>query len=385
MILVVYGTTGELIKLAPVLRRLRDRGHTPLTATTAQQVTQIPEFLEDLGVPQPDWWLARGRRDRDLEHRADILPWLAKVAYSFAKRRGEIRRRIAAAGTPGMLLVHGDTLTTVLGGVAGRAMGLAVGHIEAGLRSGSWREPFPEELDRRIVSRLATIHFAPGPWAADNLRAAGVSGTIVDTGANTIGDAIRDLPVLIPDLDLPDRPFGLVSLHREELLRDEQRFSATLEALARASRDVPLLFVDHSVTAAALRHQGLEGLFGSVDLRRIPRMPHRVFMGLLRRAAFLVTDSGGSQEECAALGIPCLIHRRRTERLDGLAEGIVMLSGLDAAPIERFIAEHRAGGHDAGRTPRLAPSDLIVDWLEGAGYAPRAFAPSPTGLATCRR
>jgi UDP-N-acetylglucosamine 2-epimerase (non-hydrolysing) len=369
VILAVYGTTGELIKLAPVLRRLRDRGHAPLTATTAQQVTQIREFLDDLEVPQPDWWLARGRDGRDLEHRGDIPPWLATVAASFARRRREIRRRLVADGRPGMVLVHGDTLTTVLGGVAGRALGLPVGHVEAGLRSGSWREPFPEELDRRIVSRLATIHFAPGAWAADNLRAAGVAGTIVDTGANTVGDAIRDLPMVVPELVLPDGPFGVVSLHREELLRDEPRCTATLEALARAARDLPLLFVDHSVTAAAIRRQGLDGLFDSAGLRRIPRMPHRAFMWLLARAAFLVTDSGGSQEECAALGIPCLIHRRRTERLDGLSEGIVVLSGLEVDPIERFISKHRAGGHAAAGGPRKAPSDVIVDWLQDAGYA----------------
>jgi UDP-N-acetylglucosamine 2-epimerase (non-hydrolysing) len=265
------------------------------------------------------------------------------------------------------VLVHGDTMTTVLGSLLGRGLRLPVGHVEAGLRSGSIREPFPEELDRRITSRLATVHFAPGAWAADNLRRARVRGEIVDTGGNTIGDAIRDRPPETPDIALPGVPFGLVSLHREELLHDEGLLRATLEALGRGAQTTPLLFVEHSVTMAAIRRLGLEHLFGE-RLRRMPRLPHSAFMGVLQQAAYLVTDSGGSQEECTALGIPCLIHRRRTERLDGLAEGVVRLSGLEVSAIETFLAEHRTAQRVAAGVPERAPSDVIVEWLVSGGY-----------------
>jgi UDP-N-acetylglucosamine 2-epimerase (non-hydrolysing) len=383
VILVVYGTTGELIKLAPVIRRLRDRGDAPLIATTAQQVTQIPQFIADLDVPEPDWWLARGAGGRDLEHRGDIPGWLVRCATYTARHRRDIRERLAAGPDRSLVLVHGDTMTTVLGALAGRMLRLPVGHVEAGLRSGSLREPFPEELDRRVTSWLATVHFAPGAWAKRNLERARVRGTIVDTGGNTVGDAIRDRPPGQPNLPLPDERFGVVSLHREELLQDERRFRETLEALVRGSRETPLLFVDHSVTVAAVRRLRLEHLFDG-RLRRVPRQPHGSFLGLLRQAAFLVTDSGGSQEECAALGIPCLIHRRRTERLDGLEEGIVSLTGLEVAPIERFLRDHRATGYQPAAAPERAPSDVIVDWLAGAGFL-RSSAALPKGLATFPR
>ena len=107
-------------------------------------------------------------------------------------------------------------MTTVLGAVMGRALRVAVAHIEGGLRSFSLRHPFPEELNRRLTSALARMHYAPGAWAASNLR----RGAVVDTGANTIRDSLELVPDGDPPMTLPDRPFGVVSLHRFELLND---------------------------------------------------------------------------------------------------------------------------------------------------------------------
>ena len=150
MILVVFGTTGELIKLAPVLLRLDARGHRYVLATTGQQVQQIPSF------------------------------------------------------------VHGDTMTTVLGSVMGRSLRSTVAHIEGGLRSYDLRHPFPEELNRKLATALSRIHYAPGPWAASNLR----GGEIVDTGSNTIRDSLELVTDDEPSVTLPGQPFGIVSLHR---------------------------------------------------------------------------------------------------------------------------------------------------------------------------
>jgi UDP-N-acetylglucosamine 2-epimerase (non-hydrolysing) len=168
VILVVFGTTGELIKLAPVLLRLDARGHPYVLATTGQQVQQIPTFLDGFGLRQPDLWLARGRRGRDLRTSSDIPGWLAEVSRAFRRARRSLRERLG--GSPGrpLTLVHGDTMTTVLGGSMGRALRTPVAHIESGLRSYDLRHPFPEELNRRTASRLASIHYAPGAWAASS-------------------------------------------------------------------------------------------------------------------------------------------------------------------------------------------------------------------------
>jgi UDP-N-acetylglucosamine 2-epimerase (non-hydrolysing) len=369
VVLTIYGTTGELIKLAPVLRRLQDRGTPVLTATTAQQVTQIPTFLDDFRLPAPTFWLARGAGGRDLEHRQDVPGWLGGVLRTAARRRRSLRAALHAGGTEPCLLVHGDTMTTVLGAAIGRVLGVPVAHIEAGLRSGSWREPFPEELDRRITSRLATVHFAPGAWAAQNLRDGGVRGTIVDTQGNTIADALALVPPVGDELDVPEERFGIVSLHREELLGEPALLRETLEAVARASARVPLLFVDHSVTIAALRRHGLDGLLEGTGVRRIPRQRYTRFIALLKRSAFMVTDSGGSQEECAYLGVPCLVHRRRTERQDGL-DGAVQLSGLAPGAVEAFIDRAREE-HPPPERPVVSPSAIIERWLLDRGVIAR--------------
>ena len=250
MILVVFGTTGELIKLAPVLLRLEARGHRYVLATTGQQVQQIPSFLEQFGLRQPDVWLARGARGRDLRVNTDIPGWFARVTRSW------VRERRRFLGTP-LVLVHGDTMTTVLGSVMGRSLRATVAHIEGGLRSYDFRHPFPEELNRKLATSLSQVHYAPGAWAASNLR----GGEIVDTGSNTIRDSLELVSDDEPSVALPEQSFGIVSLHRFELLNSRRLLTQTIEALADAARRTPLLFIDHPVTAAALE-------VGDDDVRR---------------------------------------------------------------------------------------------------------------------
>lgn len=361
MIAVVYGTTGELIKLAPVLLRLRERGSGFLHLTTGQQVTQIPPLLDQLGVPQPDVWLGNGVGGQDLRSNRDIPPWLARVGARFVGRRKELRRALRSGPRPPLVLVHGDTMTTVLGAAMGKLLGVPVAHVEAGLRSFDLLHPFPEELNRRAASQLARIHYAPGAWAASNLR----RGDVVDTGSNTIRDSLALCPPVEPPFRLPAEPFGLVSLHRFELLNDGRLLAETLSVLAEEARRVPLLFVDHPVTVAAVAKHRLQHLFDD-RLRRVPRLGFFAFVSVLRQSSFLVTDSGGSQEECYYLDHPCLVHRKRTERREGLGENVV-LSGLRADALRAFLAApavHRR----RTRPPEAAPSDVIVQDLARRGY-----------------
>ena len=364
MILVVFGTTGELIKLAPVLLRLEERGHEYLLATTGQQVQQIPSFLEQFGLRQPDLWLARGAHGRDLRTNADIPGWLTSVSLSFARHRGELRRVLRSGTGNPLVLVHGDTMTTVLGASMGRTLRVPVGHIEAGLRSFDLRHPFPEELNRRTASRLARIHYAPGAWAASNLR----STDVVDTGSNTVRDSLA----LVRDDDpkplaVPDEPFGVVSLHRFELLSNREQLGQTLEALAQAALNMPLLFIDHPVTVAALERFRLERLFVPGSFTRLPRLRFFEFIRIERRSAFVVTDSGGSQEECYYLDRPCLVHRVRTERREGLGENAV-LSGMSTDVLRAFLASP-GRHHRSSALPDASPSDMIVDDLERRAIA----------------
>jgi UDP-N-acetylglucosamine 2-epimerase (non-hydrolysing) len=254
-------------------------------------------------------------------------------------------------------------MTTVLGSMLGRSLRATVAHIEGGLRSFDLRHPFPEELNRKLATALARIHYAPGAWAASNLR----GGDVVDTGSNTIRDSLELVAEAEPSIPLPERPFGIVSLHRFELLNSRKLLTETLEVLANAAERTPLLFVDHSVTSAALERFGLERLFEGTAFRRTPRLPFFDFVRAERRSRFVVTDSGGSQEECYYLDLPCLVHRMKTERREGLGENAV-LSGMSSDVLRGFL-DDPSRFRRTTPLPAASPSEVIVDDLERRGMA----------------
>jgi UDP-N-acetylglucosamine 2-epimerase (non-hydrolysing) len=361
VILCVFGTTGELIKLMPVLVRLRDRGHPFVLASTGQQVNQIPRLLDLAGLPPVDLWLARGAHGRDLRTNSDIPGWAATVARSFVRERRAVRRRLAAGPGRPLVLVHGDTMTTLYGALLGRLLRCPVAHIESGLRSFDLLHPFPEELNRRLTSRIARYLYAPGEWAVSNLS----RGTVVDTGSNTIRDALAMAAAEAePPVDVPDGEFGIASLHRFELLKDRRLLAQTIDLLVDSGRT--FLWVDHPVTVAALEKYGLSDRLGG-DVQRIARLDFFGFVATMRRSSFLVTDSGGSQEETYYLDIPCLVHRKRTERREGLAENVV-LSKHDQNVLREFLAAPQAHRRRS-ELPEASPSEIVVDDLEVRGFA----------------
>lgn len=366
MIGIVYGTTGELIKLAPVILELERRGHRPLMLCTGQQVEQIPDFQRELGLPGVSLWLGRGSAGHDLERKREIPLWASTVVASVARRRVDLGKALRQDGRPPFVLVHGDTFTTVLGALAGRALRVRVGHVEAGMRSGDWRNPFPEELNRRVAARLVDVHFAPGARPVRNLRRENVRGEIIDTRQNTIRDAV-DLVSdrSVPQVNIPEEPFGIVSLHRFELIEREAQFRPLLELLHEHSRGTPILFVDHSTTAAVIdRSPDLRRLFDA-RFRRIPRQRYLQFIALLKLSQFLVSDSGGSQEECAFLGLPCLIHRMVSEHDTGLG-GSVVLSRMNLGVVSDFLQDP-ARWRVSATNDRVRPSRMIVDELAQRG------------------
>lgn len=367
MIACVYGTTGELIKLAPVLQRLEKRGATIVTLCTGQQAHELTAMADELSIPTPDLMLGEGFRGNPLAHAKHIPTWLAQVVLNFAYSYRRLRRQMRSE--PSVLIVHGDTFTTVLGALFGRALGVPVAHVEAGMRSGDIRNPFPEELNRRLAAWLVKYHFAPGPVPAANV--ARRPGVVINTGMNTVRDSLDLVPDHLEEVEavaggLPRR-FGIVSLHRYEFLNDEHLVRGTLEALADAALKTPLLFVDHAVTRAKLTEYGLDHLFDD-RFRRIPKLPYFAFVTIVRRSAFAVTDSGGLQQESYYLDHPCLVHRARTETPEGVGQNVI-LSGLDLGALRTFLADPE--GYKLGHPPEgPSPSDIIVETLVEMGYCP---------------
>ena len=364
-IVYIAGTTAELIKLSPVLRELDDRGEPYRRWTTDQHLAGVVETLGDLGVRQPDRHLLPAGRRHHTKASRQVPGWVAGVLASVVRQRRALRAELRAGGGRGLIVVHGDTFTTVLGGLIGRFLGARVAHVEAGLRSGSLRNPFPEEMNRRVVGRLAQLHFAPTEREAANLRRAKAPGEVVVTGANTVVDALRLAEHdEVDDVELPEH-FGLVTLHRFELLRQGEHFAALLTTLADAAGDPPLLFVAGQAEKDRIAELKLGHLFGPA-FTMIDKRPYAKFLPLLARADFVVTDSGGLQEECAAIGTPCAVHRERTERHQGLGENVV-LTRLDLGELRRFLRDWRQLRRGSS-VEEYHPSAVIADRLVAAAH-----------------
>lgn len=357
----VAGTTAEIIKLAPVMQELRARGIGYALWSSDQHVSGMRETLQNLGLPQPDRHLVPASRRRHIAASRQVPGWVASVLWGAVRQRRLLRQDVRAGGAA-LVIVHGDTFTTVLGSLIGRFLGARVAHVEAGMRSGDIRHPFPEEANRRIVARLANLHFAPTAREVENLLREHVRGDVVNTGANTAVDALRDMLAQTPDeAGLPDS-YGLVTLHRFELVRDKVAFEAVLRVLAEcATADTPLLMVAGQAERTRIAELGLEGLFGDT-FQLLEKRSYAEFLPLVRSADFVVTDSGGLQQECAVLGKPCAVHRERTEARQGLGEN-VLLTGLDTSRVKQFISNwerhRRPSTLDAHHPSRIVAETLI--------------------------
>ncbi|MET9227063.1 UDP-N-acetylglucosamine 2-epimerase [Lentzea sp. NPDC003310] len=364
MIAFIAGTTAELIKVAPVYHALVARGSKPLLWFTAQHFDEVADVLEDLQLPEPDLWLVPRGKARNLETPKQVPGWALSVAQTAWSQRQELRRSLTTDGKPGLVVVHGDTFTTPYGSlIARRLLGARVAHVEAGMRSGSLLSPLPEELNRRIATKLTDVHFAPSQNEVDNLR--GARGVVVNTGANTVIDAMRLAINSSTDEDLPEE-FGLATLHRFELVSRTDKFREALELLKKASEKTPMLYLAGAPERERIERHGWGHLFDNERFIMRPKKRYLQFLPILARAKFVVTDSGGLQQECSYIGMPCAIHRERTETKQGLGQNIV-LTGMETSRLEKFLGEY-----ETLRRPSIMekyhPSEIIADTLTQLGY-----------------
>ena len=376
-VLVFVGTKAQFIKTAPVLVEM-DRRAIPYRLVYTGQHSETFDALEAaFGTRGADDNLVPGT---EADSAGGLLTWSWRFARAAASRvrRGEWRG--ARWG-----LVHGDTASTLLSAIALRLAGVPVVHVEAGLRSPRRLDPFPEELIRRMVSRLASLHLAPDAAGVANLR--GVAGRVVDTGGNTLRDAVS---LAISTLGAtPTRGgeggYAIVSMHRAENVLDRARFDSLLGHVVAASRAMPVNFVLHPVTRRRLADTGwLDRLLKEPGLTLSERTDHAGFVRLMVGASCLLTDGGSNQEEAAMLGLPTLLLRLATERADGLADGTVVLSRLDAETIDAFIARHAGATWPLATVSGHSPSARVVDAISGQAPEAEASAASSTSHASAQ-
>lgn len=350
---VVLGTRAQVIKMAPIMRELSRRDIPYNLVHTGQHHESIRESLYEFGLQPPDVYL--DRRNGEAETREDFARWLLRVVPRMCSKARSIIRR------PGEMLIHGDTVSTVLGALLGKLSGCTIVHVEAGLRSFDIWNPFPEELCRLAAFYLADHYLCPDEEAAANLSR--YPGKKIVLGGNTLYDSVRFALERGGRASDFSQPYAVASIHRYENVFDQERFeSIILPELLEISGQVPVIFVLHPVTRRALvRYGWWEEMKATEGIRLCERMGYVHFINLLRDAEFVVTDGGSNQEELSYLGVPCLLLRKATERQEGLGAN-VMLSGLEKVEVHRFLQDYQAFA-TSGSEPAVSPSRRAVDFI----------------------
>ena len=325
-VLFIFGTRPEAIKLCPLLLKLRSFPdlYTAKVCVTAQHRDMLDQVLAAFGVT-PDYDLNVMRPGQSL--------------FQSTARIIEALEPPIAESKPDLAVVQGDTTTTLCGALAAFYSNVPVAHVEAGLRTGHLRQPFPEELNRVLTGKIASLHFAATPAAAENLRGEGISNQVWVTG-NTGIDAVLhvqdrlergELTSSASTFDRPGKRLILVTAHRRESFGEG--FNQICHALSTiADRDdVHVVYPVHpnpNVRASVHEH-----LRSHPNITLTEPMDYLPFVDLMRRAYLILTDSGGIQEEAPSLGKPVLVLRDKTERPEAVEAGTVKLVGTSASRI----------------------------------------------------
>ena len=368
-VMTIFGTRPEAIKLAPVIAALHAQpGLEPRVCVTAQHRGMLDQVLSLSGI-MPD-------HDLDLMRPAQTLDGITAALLTGI---GDVLDR----DPPDRVVVQGDTATAMIGALAAYYRRIPVSHVEAGLRSGDIYQPWPEEVNRRIVSTIADQHFAPTPTAAAALAREGIDAATVHVTGNTVIDALiatraRVLaePELTRGLDLLLSRFArrrviLVTTHRRENFAAMTAVAQAIRAIAER-QDVAVIFPVHPNPAVAgIMERTLKRREG---IAMIPPQDYAHFVRLLDRCDFVLTDSGGIQEEAPALGKPVLVMRETTERPEGITAGTARLIGTEPRTI---VAEAFALLDDRTRYDAMARAHNPFGDGHASGRIARAIAAAP--------
>lgn len=330
-VMTIFGTRPEAIKMAPLVKELAARADIEsLCCVTAQHRQMLDSVLEIFGIT-PDYDL------NVMEPRQTLSTITTKCLLGM--------EGVLQEAKPDLVLVHGDTSTTFAGALAAFYQQIAVGHVEAGLRTGDKYSPFPEEMNRKLVGDIADLHFCPTVQNQKNLAAEGITEGVFITG-NTVIDALkttvekeyRFTTDLLNDLDYEGRRVILVTCHRRENYGEPMAHIMTaLRRITEAHPEAELVYPVH--LSPVVREAAGKYLSGHPRIHLIDPLDVEEMHNLMARCAFVMTDSGGLQEEAPALGKPVLVLRRETERPEAVEAGTVKIAGTEEETVFRLGSE----------------------------------------------
>ncbi|MBI4397454.1 MAG: UDP-N-acetylglucosamine 2-epimerase (non-hydrolyzing) [Elusimicrobia bacterium] len=329
----VFGTRPEAIKMAPVVLKLREhprefRAHVVVTAQHRGMLDQVLALFR-----------IRSHADLNIMRDGQTLTDVSVAALEKLEAVFKTRK-------PDLVLVHGDTTTTLFAALAAFYQKIPVGHVEAGLRSFDPRNPFPEEINRRLADAACALHFAPTASARRNLLKENIPPKGIFVTGNTGIDALRigvkrlkagAFPLPARALRaLAEDPFVLVTAHRRENFgRPLEEIYRALRRAAQARPGVHFVYPVHPNPNVLKPARAL--LSGQANIQLLPPLDYADLLFLLQKALFVVTDSGGLQEEAPSLGKPVLVLRRVTERPEAVRAGTARVVGTDSREVEKWI------------------------------------------------
>jgi len=334
----VVGARPQFIKLAPLNKRAKKR-HTHTIVHTGQHYDyeMSKAFFDQLDIPQPDFNLEIGSGS----HAWQTGQMLIKL--------GETLEEIK----PDLVLVYGDTNSTLAGALVAVKLHIPVGHVESGYRSGDIS--MPEEVNRIVADRISQLLFAPTKNAVQNLLNEGlpqrqiflVGDIMAESLLNNLEKIRRN--EILERLHLEPGNYGLLTLHRPENTNNRQRLTDIVSSLSRIN--LPIVFPVHPRTTKYLEGYGLMNRISSSNIRPVPPMKYLDFLKLESEAAYVITDSGGIQEEAWLFRVPCITLRYNTERVETLEAGANTLVGADPGLILKAVENVRKKNFESGATP----------------------------------
>jgi len=394
-ILVLIGTRPEAIKMFPVVHALkRSDWFEPVVVTTGQHPDLVKPILELAGI-EPDLDLGVGHPGLTLNELVgrviERLDGFCRERFGATGAAVATRTAIRDDGFPGGTFVHGDTSSAVAAALASFHLKIPVGHVEAGLRTGTTLTPFPEELNRQLISRIAAFHLAPTTTNRQNLVREGVPDEQIFVTGNTGIDALRfaaaqDVPFDDPAVTaaVAAENYVVVTAHRRENWNGGlARIAEAIGLLADSRPDTRFVIPLHP--NPLVRAELGEPLANRANVVRSEPLTYAQFARLMANAAVILTDSGGIQEEAPALGVPVLVARESTERGEGVVAGTLKLVGTDPAAIVDEVGnvladpgEHRVDPEDnpygdGHAAERIAAAGA---YLAGIGPPPVRFGPA---------